>query len=220
MMRAQLDAAHERGDPIAALWASDERIYGRYGYGLASLVGRIDLLRTDSAFVQPHDAEVPVRYVEAAEIQALASPIWEHLRADRPGVFARTDEWWESRVAADPPSWRPAGAGPKRFVVAEVDGAVEGYAIYRHAPKTEAGRTWAASTPTRSRRRRCGLRRRCGATCSTSSGCRGQLPFPLPVDHPLFVLLARPRRLRFRVGDGLWVRLVDVGAASPPARTS
>src|SRR5512134_3507345 len=50
MMRAQLDAAHERGDPIAALWASDERIYGRYGYGLASLVGRMDLLRADSAF--------------------------------------------------------------------------------------------------------------------------------------------------------------------------
>jgi predicted acetyltransferase len=31
MMRAQLDDAHDRGEPIAALWASDERIYGRYG---------------------------------------------------------------------------------------------------------------------------------------------------------------------------------------------
>ena len=35
----------------------------------------------------------------------------------------------------------------------------------------------------------------------------------LPVDHPLFTLLATPRRLRFRLGDSLWVRLVDVGAA-------
>jgi predicted acetyltransferase len=35
----------------------------------------------------------------------------------------------------------------------------------------------------------------------------------LPVDHPLFFLLAKPRRLRYRLGDGLWVRLVDVGAA-------
>ncbi len=35
----------------------------------------------------------------------------------------------------------------------------------------------------------------------------------LPIDHPLFVLLANPRRLRFRMGDGLWVRLVDLGAA-------
>ncbi len=35
----------------------------------------------------------------------------------------------------------------------------------------------------------------------------------LPVDHPLFLLLEHPRRMRFRVGDSLWVRLVDVGAA-------
>jgi predicted acetyltransferase len=35
----------------------------------------------------------------------------------------------------------------------------------------------------------------------------------LPPDHPLFLLLATPRRMRFRMGDGIWVRLVDVGAA-------
>ena len=28
----------------------------------------------------------------------------------------------------------------------------------------------------------------------------------LPPDHPLFLLLATPRRLRYRMGDGLWVR--------------
>jgi predicted acetyltransferase len=35
----------------------------------------------------------------------------------------------------------------------------------------------------------------------------------LPIDHPLLLLLAEPRRLRFSFRDGLWVRLVDVGAA-------
>jgi predicted acetyltransferase len=35
----------------------------------------------------------------------------------------------------------------------------------------------------------------------------------LPVDHPLVLLLAEPRRLRLALRDGLWVRLVDVGAA-------
>ena len=35
----------------------------------------------------------------------------------------------------------------------------------------------------------------------------------LPLDHPLFLLLATPRRMKFRVSDSLWVRLVDVGAA-------
>ena len=35
----------------------------------------------------------------------------------------------------------------------------------------------------------------------------------LPVDHPLFLLLAEPRRMQFEVGDGIWVRLIDVQAA-------
>src|SRR5919108_660523 len=35
----------------------------------------------------------------------------------------------------------------------------------------------------------------------------------LPIDHPLLLLLADPRRLRFPLVDGIMVRLVDVGAA-------
>jgi predicted acetyltransferase len=33
------------------------------------------------------------------------------------------------------------------------------------------------------------------------------------MDHQLFHLLANPRRMGFRITDGVWVRLVDVGAA-------
>ena len=35
----------------------------------------------------------------------------------------------------------------------------------------------------------------------------------LPVDHPLLLLSAEPRRLRFTLRDGVWVRLVDVKGA-------
>jgi predicted acetyltransferase len=35
----------------------------------------------------------------------------------------------------------------------------------------------------------------------------------LPVDHPLLLLMAEPRRLGFSLHDGLWVRLVDVKTA-------
>jgi predicted acetyltransferase len=35
----------------------------------------------------------------------------------------------------------------------------------------------------------------------------------LPLDHPLFLLLAEPRRMAFELNDGVWVRLVDVQAA-------
>ncbi len=33
MMRAQIDDIRERGEPFAALWASEPTIYGRFGYG-------------------------------------------------------------------------------------------------------------------------------------------------------------------------------------------
>jgi predicted acetyltransferase len=35
----------------------------------------------------------------------------------------------------------------------------------------------------------------------------------LPVDHPLFLLLEEPSRMRFRVEESVWLRLVDVAAA-------
>ena len=46
MMDAQLRDVHERGEPIAALWASEETIYGRFGYGLASWARRAQSSRT------------------------------------------------------------------------------------------------------------------------------------------------------------------------------
>src|SRR5437763_3700984 len=36
LMRRQLDDLHERGEPLAALWASEAAIYGRFGYGVAA----------------------------------------------------------------------------------------------------------------------------------------------------------------------------------------
>jgi len=35
----------------------------------------------------------------------------------------------------------------------------------------------------------------------------------LPLDHPLFLLLAEPRRMQFTLNDGVWVRLIDVGGS-------
>ncbi len=35
----------------------------------------------------------------------------------------------------------------------------------------------------------------------------------MPPDHPLFLLTPEPARLRFRLGDGIFVRLVDLQAS-------
>src|SRR4051812_4947245 len=42
MMRTLLDACRERGEPVAYLWATEDTIYGRFGFGLASFTAEID----------------------------------------------------------------------------------------------------------------------------------------------------------------------------------
>jgi predicted acetyltransferase len=212
MMRQQLDDVHERGEPLAALWASEETIYGRYGYGMASLQGEMSLPRAYAGFALPHERATTLRFVDAKEALDLVPPVWDRVREQRPGIFARSREWWEHRVLADPEE-RRFGGGPKRYVVAERGGAVEGYAIYRHHSKFEDGVS----------RSTLGVVEAFGATpAATADVWRflGDVDWVetitaslIPVDHPLVLLLATPRRMRFRVGDGIWVRLVDVGAA-------
>jgi predicted acetyltransferase len=212
MMRAQLEATHERGDPIAALWASDERIYGRYGYGLASLVGEIELPSQYGGFAQPWEPRGAIRYIDPDTVPSVLGPIWEHVFHHVPGMFARTKDWWETRLVHDTPQRRGA-AGPRRFAVVEIDGVDEGYAIYRHAPNWEggidAGKVAVVEVLARTLQAETELWRYL-LDMEWTSTVSVRL---LPLDHPLCWILATPRRMRMRVGDGLWVRLVDVGSA-------
>src|SRR3954471_14018286 len=45
MMRRQLEDLRERGDSVAALWASEGAIYGRFGYGIAARAARLGARR-------------------------------------------------------------------------------------------------------------------------------------------------------------------------------
>ena len=42
MMRAQLDQMRERGEPLAALSASESLIYERFGYGIATWYHQVE----------------------------------------------------------------------------------------------------------------------------------------------------------------------------------
>src|SRR5512133_1260709 len=131
MMRAHLDDAHERGEPIAALWASEETIYGRFGYGPAAYAGEVRIPRAYVDYVAPRERSGTIRIVERDEALEKFPRLWEALARRRPGVFIRTRDWWELRTLHDPPE-RRGGAGPKRFALLERDGQPAAYAIYRH----------------------------------------------------------------------------------------
>jgi predicted acetyltransferase len=212
MMRVHLDQARERGEPIAALWASEETIYGRYGYGRAAFAGEVEVPRERTEFVSPVEPQGTVRVVERDEAVEAFPPIHEALRRERPGMFSRSREWWEQRNLDDPAE-RRGGAGPKRFALLELDGEPAAYAIYRHQAAWDGGVTASKLVVVEA------VGRDARATAELWRFLLGvdwvaKITTTLvPPDHPLFYLLAEPRRMRFRLGDGVWVRLVDVGAA-------
>ena len=212
MMRAQLDQLHELGEPVAYLWASEETIYGRFGYGLASLAGLFDLPRDRSGYDHAFEPRGRTRLLDHDEALELIPPVYEAVAVETPGMFARSREWWEARALADP-EFRRGGGGEMQRVVVEVDGRVEAYALYRlhigfdgglptgHTNVIEA----MGSTPEATREIWRFL-----LDVDWMSSIKAGL---LPIDHPLLLMLAEPRRLGFRVLDGLWLRLVDVAAA-------
>ena len=212
LMRAQLDDAHERGEPLAALWASEETIYGRFGYGLASFCGEITLAHEHNSFAEPFEPQGTVRLIDADEALEVIPPLFEQIRPEWPGMFSRSRLWWENREIADPEERRD-GAGPKRWVAYERDGSLEGYAVYRHKPGFEAGTTNAELRVLEALGTTPEALRDVWAYLLAIDWIATTKSYLLPPDHALFMLLATPRRARYRMGDGLWVRLIDVGAA-------
>jgi predicted acetyltransferase len=213
LMRALLDDAHARGEPLAALWASEETIYGRYGFGIAAFAGEMELRREHVALASPLKPEGSVRLVGPAEAARLFPRVYDRVRRITPGMPSRSREWWELRTLRDAPPEARDGAGPKRLVVLERNGSAEAYAIYRHKPKWDQGLSAAELSvleaigldgPPTAELWRYLLEIDWYATLTFDL---------LPPDHPLFFLLAEPRRMRYRMGDGLWVRLLDVGEA-------
>jgi predicted acetyltransferase len=211
-MRYQFDDLHERGDPLAILWASESAIYGRFGYGISAPNASIDAERVRFRFRDDPGPTGAVRFVDADEAAEVLPPVYDRLRVEIPGMFSRPPEWWKHLRLADPEAWR-RGAGPKFFAVYERDGQAEGYAIYRVKDD------WHQGIPQ-------GQVRVHEAFGTSSGATREVWRFLFGIDliarvqaqvfdlaSPLPLMVADMRSLHLTVGDGLWLRFVDVEAA-------
>jgi predicted acetyltransferase len=212
LMRAQLVDVHARGEPLAALWASEGGIYGRFGYGVASLCGELEIRRAHAAFAHPLPWEGEARLVPLDAALGSVSGVYERVAAETPGMFGRPEEWWRARVLADP-EWRRFGGGEKACVVLEGADGPEAYALYRVNFSFQAGVSTGVTLVVEAM----GV-----SPAATAAVWRYVLDIDwmervqaslLPVDHPVRLLLADTGQLRFRIGDALWLRLVDVEAA-------
>jgi predicted acetyltransferase len=212
LMRAQLDACRERGEPVAYLWATEDMIYGRFGYGIASFTAEIDLPRDRSAYYAPFAPVGESRIIPLTEAEQVVAPVYERVAAATPGMFVRSSAWWQARVLDDP-EWRRRSGGELQCAVLESGKGPAAYALYRLNVAFDRGvQTGSVEI----------LEAMGEAPEATRALWRFLLDIDwmariraalLPVDHPLLLLLAEPRRLRLSIRDGLWVRLVDVGIA-------
>jgi len=211
LMRAQLEDARARGEVAAFLWASEATIYRRFGFGLASRIGSIALARDRAQFTEPFVPRGTVRLVDLEEAARAFPPLYEQIFAQRPGMNSRTQAWWETRRLFDNPVFRQGG--PKHRALLELDGEPAGYAIYNVKQDWRGGSSSGvvnltevvAPTPEAARELWRWL-----LDFDWTSEFKADL---LPLDHELFQLLAEPRRMEFTINDGVWVRLIDVGAA-------
>jgi predicted acetyltransferase len=210
MMDTQIRDVHERGEPIAALWASEETIYGRFGYGIASWAGDLHVPHEWDAFAEPLELGGTTRFVTLEEALELFPPIYDAVRRERPGMTSRSEIWWQGRQLRMP---EDEASAPRRFVVLELGGEAVAYAIYRtHFSFGEISTT-----------SRLVVREALGMTPhATAAIWRFLLDVDwmatvelslAPPDHPLLLLLANPRRAGYRSGDGLWIRIVDLSGA-------
>jgi predicted acetyltransferase len=213
LMDAQLRDVRERGEPLAALWASEETIYGRFGYGMASMSLNVKGER-EAMGVHPElpPREGQVRLVEGPEARRSFPRLYERIRTRTVGFLSRSPEWWELRKLHDDPE-RRFGAGPLIFALLELDDRAAGYAVYRIAQQGH-GLDWHKTVRVHEA---LGVDAR-----ATREIWRFLLEIDwmdeleawmLPLDHPLRHIVARVNKLDARLLDGLWLRLVDVGAA-------
>jgi predicted acetyltransferase len=212
LQRTLIDDARARGESVAVLWATEDTIYGQFGYGMASMAAEIDVPRDRAGSFAQVSVQGDARLVPLDEAEGLVAPIYERVARVTPGMFARTPAWWQDRVLNEM-EWKRRGGGFLQCAVLEIGGKPAAYALYRINSAFERGVQTGnifvveavGDTPE-----------------ATNAIWRFLLDIDwlarvkshlLPLDHPLLLSLADPRRLNFLVREGLWIRPIDVGAA-------
>jgi predicted acetyltransferase len=212
MMRSHLDDVRDHEEPLAALWATDSAIYGRFGFGCAAICHEIEVKRAhvDLSRLAPEPA--PVRPLDVDEAAEVLPSFFDSVRGAIPGFYARDPQWWEHRHFSDL-EHRREGMTKHRYVVVDSGDGIAGYAQYR----SKFG--WDEGHPA-------GHLEVLELIGTTPESWAGLWAYVLNHDlleritadirpswDPLFDLLAGTRRVAAKRSDSMWVRIMDVPAA-------
>jgi predicted acetyltransferase len=208
LMRRQLDDIRDEGFAIAALFASEGGIYGRFGYGLATFEAFVDIETSRSAFVPGSEGDGRVRLLERDAAKDRYLSMFDESRLTRPGAMRMEPNWFDYEFAE-----KHSGEERKFFFAFHETGKdVDGVAVYtiKHnwsgVPENEV---------------------ELYALDALNSSAYAQMwrfvldldlvskltAWSRPADEPLLHLLREPRRLNLRLRDALWLRFLDIRRA-------
>jgi predicted acetyltransferase len=208
LMRRLLDDAHERGEPFAALYASEARIYGRYGYGPAAPAMNVMITAPHGRLRDPVPDTERIELIDADEALGVLPGIYDRVQAASPGMMDRSPGRWQFRYGNDLESWRD-GCSPRYHAVLDD----RGYVVYRLKEGSRDG------VPDGTVRVVEHVAADPEASAALWSFCLTQDLMPhvdatqRPPDDPLPLSLDDPARARCTPGEPLYVRLVDLPAA-------
>ncbi|UZJ24256.1 GNAT family N-acetyltransferase [Rhodococcus antarcticus] len=206
ILRQILSAQHhglvEEGFALAALTASEGTIYGRFGYGPATVYQRVEIDRQHAAFRPGAPDPGGVRQTTAEQARGLLPAVHARWQSRTPGALHRSGAWWDWQLSDRPAERR--GASALQFLVHP-----DGYATFRRAegPRGRQARVVELVAATED------------AHAALWRVLLGLDLVPTVVaelspDDPLPFLLTDTRAARVTgARDGVWVRLLDVGAA-------
>ena len=207
MMERYLAKAREHGHAIAGLWASEARIYGRYGFSIAAYDDVTEIQRAHDLTIAGGGDEL--QWIDEGRAREVFPDIYARATANRPGVLRRDAVWWRERRFLESPFAR-RGASKRRHVIAVRDGTAVGYVQYRQRqdshPTLPGGRSEITEMHGVDTRAVASLWR---YMCSIDLHPNVFWP-NAPVDDPLHLLVDDPRRIIRKRSDTLWLRIEDV----------
>lgn len=203
MIERQLRASAEAGDAATILTASEGAIYGRYGFGVGTHVRLAQVQRRRARIARPVDTRA-VRRVSTEEARDLLPALHERWRRVTPGGITRDERRWQL-LLLDREHQRDGRSGLFHLV------HPDGYVSYR------VRSNWGNGDP----QHECFIVDYAPVTAEAHAALWQTLlsidlvgsigSYRIPLDDPLPLLLTDPRGIDTgHLGDGLWIRPVDV----------
>lgn len=213
IMHAQLASIHDRRtEPVAALWATEGGIYGRFGYGVAARHYEYTINRSLVQVTGPAPSGTLVQVKPAEAAEDLAT-VFERVRAERPGWSSRPGKWWDV-LLTDIQSRREGMSSLRAALYREGDtSAPAGYVLWR----VKGG--WDESGPA-------GEVKVIQVVAASPEAYRALWRFVTSIDltrkvsymfgaadEPLQCTVTESNGLNISADASLWIRIVDVPAA-------